>query len=135
MAPRTIAERAAAGEIQSIEGLTREEQGELLVWARSQEIPYREIIRRYGFTQSENGLRGWHMQIVNNRPPRVATFTPEDVRFPSLALKLLITAITYSPHTLCISLQYISNLLIHKPCCVGRACPPSRRALRNRSAR
>lgn len=136
MAPRTIAERAAAGEIQSVEGLTREEQGELLVWARSQEIPYREIIRRYGFTQSEGLLRGWHMQIVNNRPPRVATFTPEDVCFPSLALKLLTTtAITYLPHTLCISLLYISNLLIHKPCCAGRAYPPSRRTLRNRFAR
>lgn len=107
MAPRTIAERAAAGEIQSVEGLTREEQGELLVWARSQEIPYREIIRRYGFTQGEDGLRNWYYQLVNNRPPRVATFTPEDVCFPSLALKkLATTTITYLIHNLYLSPIY-----------------------------
>lgn len=110
MAPRTIAERAAAGEIQSIEGLTREEQGELLVWARSQQIPYREIIRRYGFTQSDNGLRTWHLQLVNNRPPRVATFTPEDVCFPTLPSNYLLVLV---PPTLlfrsCISLQYMDE--------------------------
>lgn len=136
MAPRTIAERAAAGEIQSVNGLTREEQGELLIWARSQDIPYLEIIRRYGFTQSETALRNWRHQIVNNRPPRVAVFTPEDVCFPSLTLKLLTTTdITYSPYTPCMSLHYMNKLLIHKPCCIGRAYPPSRRTLRNRSAR
>lgn len=81
MAPRTIAERAAVGEIRSVQGLTRQEQGELLLWARSRQPPmtYREIIRRYGFTLTEGGLRNWHYSLVNNNAPREATFTADDV--------------------------------------------------------
>lgn len=92
MARRTIAERAAAGEIQSVQGLTREEQGELLVWARDQEppIPYREIIRRFGFTQTEEGLRTWWRVITLNNPDRVPSFTATDVGLATLF-----------PHTSC----------------------------------
>lgn len=79
MSRRTIAERAAAGEILSVQSLTREEQGELLVWAREQGFSYREIIRRYGFTQTAEGLRTWHRNIVLNRPGRVPSFTDTDV--------------------------------------------------------
>lgn len=79
MARRTIAERAAAGEIRSIQGLTREEQGELLVWARAQGIQYREITRRFGFTLTEEGLRTWWRVITLNHPDRVPRFTATDV--------------------------------------------------------
>lgn len=84
MAPRTIAERAAAGEIQSIEGLSRVEQGQLLVWAREQGIEYSEIIRRYGFTQTSEGLRTWHRNIVLDRPERVPRITDTDVSLLTL---------------------------------------------------
>ena len=76
---RTIAQRAASGENLNAPDLTREEQGELLVWARDQDIPYEEVRRRYRFTQTAAGLRHWHMQIVRDHPDRVATYTDADV--------------------------------------------------------
>ncbi|KAI7785144.1 hypothetical protein LA080_008181 [Diaporthe eres] len=93
MAPRTIAERAAAGENLNARDLTREEQVELLIWARQRQPPmtYQEIIRRYGFTQSEGLLRTWYMVRTNNNPPRVATFTAEDDELLRRAVALFAT--------------------------------------------
>ncbi|KAK7703023.1 hypothetical protein SLS64_009294 [Diaporthe eres] len=93
MAPRTIAERAAAGEILNAPDLTREERVELLIWARQQQpaMTYREIIRRYGFTESEGTLRGWHLARTSNNPPRVATFTAEDDELLRRAVALFAT--------------------------------------------
>lgn len=80
MAP-TIAERAANGEILHAPDLTRDEQAELLRWARAQDKPmsYENIKKIYGFTQTVDGLRWWHMNIALGKPPAVATFTAEDV--------------------------------------------------------
>lgn len=79
MAPRTIAERAAAGEALHAPDLDVPEQDELIVWARQQEMKYEEIKRRYGFTQEAVTLRGRYLKVTGNKPPRVPTFTPVDV--------------------------------------------------------
>lgn len=78
MAP-TIAERAARGEALHAPDLTRQEQGELLVWAREENMGYKEIKTKYGFEQTTDTMRGWHMALVRDRPPKVPTFTDEDV--------------------------------------------------------
>lgn len=109
MARRTIAERAAAGEIRSIQGLTREEQGELLVWARDQGIQYREIIRRFGFTLSEAGMRTWWRVITLNHPDRVPKFTATDV---GLAI--------YFPRAIITKPPAMNTIQIERPLC-GRS--------------
>lgn len=80
MAP-TIAERAANGEILHAPDLTRDEQVELLLWARAQEkpLPYEDIKKIYGFTQTADTLRWRHMNMALDKPPPKATFTAEDV--------------------------------------------------------
>ncbi|KAI3394484.1 hypothetical protein diail_2618 [Diaporthe ilicicola] len=78
MAPPTIAQLAASGRIQSSKGLNRQEQDELLVWARQQGMSYREIIDRYDFKITEGCLRNRHGNIVNPGAPLVAEFTLED---------------------------------------------------------
>jgi hypothetical protein len=75
----TIAERAAWGEVLHAPDLSREEQGQLLIWAREQNIDYKDIKDTYGFLQSTTTMRGWHMVLVRNRPPRVPIFTDKDV--------------------------------------------------------
>ncbi|KAK2604751.1 hypothetical protein N8I77_007652 [Diaporthe amygdali] len=88
---RTIAQLAASGIIRSAQGLNRQEQGELLIWARAQGMTYREIIQRFGFTQTEEGLRTWHYVLINDRPPRVPTFTALDDQLLRAAVQLFAT--------------------------------------------
>lgn len=139
MAPRTITERAAAGEILNARDLTREEQVELLIWARQRQpaMTYQEIIRRYGFTQSEGLLRTWYMVRTNNNPPRVATFTAEDVS----SFKLCPETIHYYKYPLSLPLPFTLPFTCKqgaantKPYGIGRASPTSGRTLRNRPPR
>lgn len=138
MAPRTIAQRAAAGEIQSVQGLTREEQGELLVWARQQGVQYQEIIDRYGFTLSSEGLRTWHRNMVLNHPDRVPTFNATDVGL----FTLLPRTITTTPPTVTtIQLEPPFPLFLQGKytdiniCNIGPSAPTRCRALRGGPAR
>ncbi|KKY34442.1 hypothetical protein UCDDA912_g05574 [Diaporthe ampelina] len=91
MPRRTIAERAAAGEDLNAQNLSRDEQAELLIWARQQGIRYNEIRLRYRFAQTTGGLRSWHYVMERNRPPRRPTFTPTDDRLLRNAVRLYAT--------------------------------------------
>lgn len=134
MAPRTIAERAAAGENLRAQDLTREEQGELLLWARNRQppMPYREIIRRYGFTLTEGGLRHWYHVLDKNKPPRVATFTTEDVSISQFCTQNTHYYKYYLPLLPPFNTKQGANT---KSYGLGRASPTSGHTLRDRPSR
>ncbi|KAL1853234.1 hypothetical protein Daus18300_011882 [Diaporthe australafricana] len=83
-APQTIAQRAAAGTITSIDGLTIEEEGELLLYALEQEnLTYEGAKQKYGCSLTNDTLRGRAAKARARRagrppPARVPTFTALD---------------------------------------------------------
>ncbi|KAL1853233.1 hypothetical protein Daus18300_011881 [Diaporthe australafricana] len=91
MAPLTIAERAAAGQIQSVQGLTKDEQKELIIWAKQQGMSYKAIKARWGFTDKEDNLRQIYLHRPNHNPPRVPVFTATDDNLLHQAVKLYAT--------------------------------------------
>lgn len=86
----SVAERLTRGLITDVEGLNRQEQDELLLWARERRKKWKDIHRDYKFKVKEVTLRGRHRILRKNKPPREPKFTERDVsrplvfRFPSL---------------------------------------------------
>lgn len=92
-ATMSIAERLDRGLIEDVAGLTRAEEDELIIWARSRvpKIKWETIRTRYKFKIKQDTLRGrWRKLEARGKPlPRKPVFTERDVshllvRFHSL---------------------------------------------------
>lgn len=83
----SISERLERNLITDIKGLTRQEEDELLYWAKEiKKMKWKDIRSRFKFKLEENTLRGrlWHYQIkkdLKKPPPRKAIFTERDVSY------------------------------------------------------
>lgn len=82
----SISERLDRGLITDVAGLTRAEEDEILLWARSRvpKIPWETIRTRYKFKVTQNTLRGRHRKLkAGDKPlPRKPVFTERDVSQP-----------------------------------------------------
>lgn len=89
-APMSISERLDRGLITDVEGLTRQEQDELMLWAREKGMKWKDIHQKFKFKVKEVTLRGRDRIVRKDKPPRTPIFTERDVshpfvlRFPSL---------------------------------------------------
>ncbi|KAK2604750.1 hypothetical protein N8I77_007651 [Diaporthe amygdali] len=77
-APMTIAQRLDNGLIEDVEGLTREEEDELVDWAREKGMTWDAIRRKFKFPLQESTLRVRFRTRRMDRPPRVPEFTERD---------------------------------------------------------
>lgn len=82
-ATMSISERLDRGLITDVAGLTRAEEDELLLWARSRvpKIPWETIRTKYKFKDKQDTLRGrWRRLNAGDKPlPRKPVFTERDV--------------------------------------------------------
>lgn len=88
-ATMSISERLDRGLIKDVAGLTRQEQDELLLWAREKGMKWKDILRKFKFKVKESTLRGRYRKLMKGALPRKPKFTERDVshllvfRFPS----------------------------------------------------
>ncbi|POS76545.1 hypothetical protein DHEL01_v205068 [Diaporthe helianthi] len=76
----TTSERLDRGMITDVAGLTRAEENEVLLWARREEIKWRDIHKKFNFKQAPSTLRGRYRDMMhpNGKPPKVAVLTRRD---------------------------------------------------------
>lgn len=77
----TISERLDRGLIKDVAGLSRQEQGELLIWAREKPIKWKDILRKFKFKVKESTLRGRYRKLMKGGIPRKPEFTERDVSY------------------------------------------------------
>ncbi|KAL2284278.1 hypothetical protein FJTKL_09004 [Diaporthe vaccinii] len=77
-ATMSIAERLDRGLITDVAGLTRQEQDELLVWARDKGIKWKDILVKFKFKVKESTLRGRYRKMKKGPLPRKPEFTERD---------------------------------------------------------